>query len=988
MKQLKTLSLIFVAVLLPVFLCAQRILSGKVTDAVTGEDLIGATVQAVGTTIGAISDVEGNYKFRVPEGTTQIRVAYTGYIEQILPLPPAGTDVLNFQLTTNNVLTETLIIGYGTVKREDATGLVQSVSTESFNRGAITGPQELLAGKVAGVVISTNGDPGGGAKIRVRGESSLSSVTDPLIVIDGVPLADGGVSGNRNPLNIINPNDIESFTVLKDASSAAIYGNRASGGVILITTKKGKLGKKIGVGYNGNVSVGQTYNRIDVLNGDEFRAIVKARYPNLTNQVDPQELLGTENTDWQDLIYQNAFAQDHSLNVSGGIGVVPYRVSFGYTDKDGLLKTDNFKRYSTAVNLTPGFLDNRLQLNLHLKGMLSDNHFADRGAIGSALSFDPTKPVRNTTGLYGGYTTWLVSDNGGTNNNPNGLAPANPVALLELRDDNSTVRQLIANANISYRFKRIPELLWNLTLGRDYSNGQGTVVIPNFASFAFDPINGGGVNNNYEQTRTNSILETFGNYKRTFGRHDLDLMAGYSWQRFYQENNATNSNTAGTPGQTNIERSADELFLLSLYTRINYGFFDRYLLTFSLRRDATSRFAPEYRVGYFPAAAFAVKLVDRNRPYFGNIKLRTSWGLTGQQNIGDPYAYLARYELSQPNAQYPFGNTYYNTYRANGYVRDIKWEETQSFNAGLDFEVVKNRLSATFDVYQRFTSDLLSFIPVPAGSNLTNFVTDNVGKMESKGVELSLVTTPVLTKDIKWDLSANFAYNVSEITKLNEVEDPTSEGLQTGGIAGGVGSNIQRHTVGYFPASFFVFEQKYDENGNLLEGQFVDRNGDGKVDDLDKYRYQNPAPLYSLGITSNFNYGNFDFSFGARSFIGNYVYNNVQTDMGYLNRLYNSSGYLANVNRSAVDLNVVDQAKLTFSDHFVKNATFLRFDHITAGYYFNKVFTKVPFRVYATIQNPLVITKYDGLDPEIGNGIDNNTYPRPRTFLFGISANF
>lgn len=332
------------------------------------------------------------------------------------------------------------------------------------------------------------------------------------------------------------------------------------GGVILITTKKGKLGKKIGVGYNGNVSVGQTYNRIDVLNGDEFRAIVKARYPNLTNQVDPQELLGTENTDWQDLIYQNAFAQDHSLNVSGGIGVVPYRVSFGYTDKDGLLKTDNFKRYSTAVNLTPGFLDNRLQLNLHLKGMLSDNHFADRGAIGSALSFDPTKPVRNTTGLYGGYTTWLVSDNGGTNNNPNGLAPANPVALLELRDDNSTVRQLIANANISYRFKRIPELLWNLTLGRDYSNGQGTVVIPNFASFAFDPINGGGVNNNYEQTRTNSILETFGNYKRTFGRHDLDLMAGYSWQRFYQENNATNSNTAGTPGQTNIERSADECF--------------------------------------------------------------------------------------------------------------------------------------------------------------------------------------------------------------------------------------------------------------------------------------------------------------------------------------------------------------------------------------------------------------------------------------------
>lgn len=988
MKRLTTLSLTFVALLLPAFLFGQRILSGKITDAETGEELIGATIQAVGTTVGAISDIEGNYKFRLPEGVTQIRVAYTGYNEQTVPLPPVGTDVLDFKLTTGNVLNETLVIGYGTVKRQDATGLVQSVSTATFNRGAITGPQELLAGKVAGVVISTSGDPGGGAQIRVRGESSLSSNKDPLIVIDGVPLDNGGVAGNRNPLNIINPNDIETFTVLKDASSAAIYGNRASAGVILITTKKGKLGKKIGVGYSGNVSVGQTYNRLEVLNADEFRNVVKERYPNLTSRVDPQELLGTANTDWQDQIYQNAFAQDHSLNFSGGIGVVPYRVSLGYTNKDGLLKTDNFQRYSTGININPGFLGNRLQFNFHIKGMLSDNHFADRGAIGSALSFDPTKPVRNTSGLYGGYTTWLVSDNGGTNNNPNNLAPANPVALLELRDDNSTVRQLITNASVNYRFKRVPELLWNLSVGRDYSHGEGTIIVPNYAAFAFDALNGGGVNNRYEETKINSVLETYGNYKKTFGRHDIDLMAGYSWQKFYLSNNSRNSDAAGTPVETNEEQYADDLYLLSLYTRLNYGFFERYLLTFSLRRDATSRFAPEYRVGYFPAAAFAVKLIDNDRTYFNNVKLRTSWGLTGQQDIGDRYAYLARYELSQPNAQYPFGNTYYNTYRANGYVRNIKWEETHSFNGGLDFSIVNNRLSGTFDIYKRFTSDLLSSIPLPAGTNLTNIITTNVGKMESQGVELSLTTTPVKTKTITWDLSANIAYNKSKITKLNDVEDPSSEGLQTGGIAGGVGSTIQRHTVGFFPSSFFVFEQKYDENGKILEGQFVDRNGDGVITDLDKYRYKNPAPLYSLGITSNFNYGKFDFSFGVRSFIGNYVYNNVQTDMGYLNRLYNSSGYLANVNRPAVDLNVVDQAKLTFSDHFVKNASFLRFDHITAGYYFDRVFTKVPFRIYATIQNPLVITKYDGLDPEIGNGIDNNTYPRPRTYLFGISANF
>jgi len=984
MKLLNTIYFTLSLLILPAFLFGQRTVTGKVTDSETGEDLIGATVQAVGTAIGAVTGIDGSFRLNLPAGVTEIRFAYTGYAEQILPLG-ASSNVMEVKLSPGTLLSETLIIGYGTVKREDATGLVQSVSTANFNRGAITGPQELLAGKIAGVVISTDGSPGGGSKIRIRGESSLSASSDPLIVIDGVPLDNGGIAGNRNPLNIINPNDIETFTVLKDASAAAIYGNRASGGVIIITTKKGKLGKKINIGYNGNVSVGETFNRVDILNADEFRAVIKERYPALRpDRPDPQDLLGTESTDWQDEIYQSAVGQDHNLNVSGGIGSVPYRVSLGFTNKDGLIKTDNFKRYSTAINLNPSFLGNRLQFNFHLKGMLSDNHFADRGAIGSALSFDPTKPVRDPASKYAGYTTWTIP-----NGNPNGLAPANPVALLELRDDNSTVKQLITNATVDYRLKSLPELRLNLSVGRDYSHGEGTTTVPNTAAFAFDPINGGGANNQYEQTKTNTVLETYANYKKSFGIHDIDLMGGYSWQKFVFSSYAQNSNTAGSPEKTNEDFGADDLYLISLYTRLNYTFSERYLFTFSLRRDATSRFAPDYRVGYFPAAAFAVKLIDRDRTYFSNLKLRTSWGVTGQQDIGDRYAYLPRYELGQINAQYQFGDAYILTNRPNGYVKDIKWEETATYNAGLDFDIVKNRLSGSLDVYQRNTKDLLNFIPVPAGSNLTNYVTDNIGDMETKGVELSFNFAPIYQEKIKWEVSTNFAYNNSKITKLTSSKDPAYAGELTGGIAGGVGSNIQIHSVGYFPSSFYVYQQKYDETGKLLEGQFEDLNGDGKIDDKnDKYRYKNPAPLYSLGFTSNLNIGNFDFSFGARSFIGNYVYNNVQTDMGYLNRLYNSANYLSNVNRSAVDLNVVDQGKLTFSDHFVTNATFFRFDHITAGYYFGKLIKKVPLRLYATVQNPAVFTQYNGLDPEIGNGIDNNVYPRPRTYLLGFSANF
>jgi TonB-linked SusC/RagA family outer membrane protein len=963
---------------------AQRTVTGTVQDQETGETLVGVSiVEKENRSNGAVTDINGQFSIKVSEKSTALLLNYTGY--SLLEQSIVGTNDVTIKLASSAELKEVIVIGYGTVKRQDATGLVQSVSSESFNRGAITGPQDLLAGKVAGVVITSDGSPGGGAKIRIRGESSLSASNDPLIVVDGIPLDNGGVSGSRNQLNIINPNDIESMTILKDASAAAIYGNRASGGVIIITTKKGKLGKKISVGYNMNVSAGQTTNRVDVLTADEFRQTVTTRYtdPDPTKPPHPAlGLLGSANTDWQDEIYQTAFGQDHSLNVSGGIGVVPYRVSMGYTNKNGLLKTDKFSRYSTALNLSPGFINNTLQFNVNFKGMLSDNHFADRGAIGNALSFDPTKPVRDTSARFGGFTTWTIP-----NGNPNGLAPANPLALLELRDDNSTVKQYISSASVDYRLPFFPDLRANLNLAYDYAKGSGTIIVPNYAAFAFDAINGGGVNNVYEQTKKNSLLETYLNYQKKFGRHSVDLMGGYSWQHFEVNNSYKNTDSAGTPAETTEGRDPAEYYLISMYGRLNYGFADRYLLTASLRRDGTSRFDPDYRWGLFPAGAFAVKIIDNDKKYLNFVKLRLGVGVTGQQNIGDEYASRARYLIGQNNAQYQFGDEFITTIRPNGYVADIQWEKTATYNGGVDFSIIDKRMGGSLDIYKRNTSDLLNYIPVPALSNLTNFVTTNIGTMESKGVELTLNLTPVLTQKVKWDLSANFAYNQSEITKLTISEDPDYKGVFTGGIAGGVGSNIQIHSVGYQPSTFYVYHQLYDENGKLLEGQFEDTNGDGIVNDNDKYRYKNPSPRYTIGLTSNISLGNFDFSFAGRANMGNYVYNNVQTDMGYLNRLFGTTKYLSNVNQSAVDLHVLDQAKLTFSDHFVTKASFFRLDHVTAGYNFNHLLGKF-LRVYATIQNPLVVTKYEGLDPEIGNGIDNTIYPRPRTYLLGVSVNF
>ncbi len=965
-------------------LSAQRTIRGTVTDAATGEGLIGANVVVKGSTVGTVTDFDGTYTLNVPEGFDVLTFSYTGYT--LMEVPLGSGEVVDMALD-NSILDEVVLIGYGTVKRVDATGAVQTVSSKDFNKGAITGPQDLIAGKLAGVVVTSGGAPGDGATIRIRGESSIGASNDPLIVVDGVPIESGIINGGRNPLNVINPNDIETFTVLKDASAAAIYGNRATGGVILITTKKGNLNGGLKVGYNGFVSISNVSDLVDVLTGDEYRDLANNHHP---DSLKLRPLLGTANTNWQEEIYQSAIGHDHNLSLSGGLAKIPFRVSLGYSDLDGVLKTDEFNRYTAGINLNPGFLDNTLQLNIHLKGMWTQNRFADRGAIGNAVNFDPTHTVRDTSAEnpYGGFTTWEL--NGGLA--PNAIAPVNPVALLELREDRSDEQRYISNVTIDYRLPFIPALRANLNLGYDFHKGEGEINVPGYASFAFDALNGGGVRNVYAQEKKNSILEFYLNYKSSVKKHSFDLMGGYSWQHFEVDDSFRNSDIAGTPLRIDQDTSNPrEYYLVSFFGRANYGFNDRLLLTGTLRRDGTSRFAPDNRWGLFPSAALAYKLLDNDQENFNSLKLRAGWGLTGQQAVinEDYYVYLARYQLGNASAQYQFGDQFIQTIRANGYDSKIKWEETETYNLGLDFSIIRDRLSGTLDLYKRYTTDLINSVPVPAGTNLTNFITTNVGNMENKGVELSLNATPVSTPNVTWDISANVTLSSSEITKLRAIDDPDYVGVLTGGISGGVGSNIQIYTVGYAPKSFFVYQQLYDENGNILEGVFADRNEDGIVNEEDKYRFEKPSADMTFGFSNHVAVGNFDLSFAARASVGNYIYNNVQTDRGYLSRLYLSTGgeTLWNVHQSAVDLNVSSQANLTFSDYYVQKANFLKMDHITMGYNFNELIGQF-MRLSLTVQNVFTLSPYDGLDPEIYTGIDNTIYPRPRTIVFGLNLEF
>ena len=965
--------------------------TGTVSDAETGEPIPGVNIRVKGTSSGTATDFQGQYSVSVTASDVLI-FSFVGYNTQELTVNNQTS--INVSLETDvTQLQEIVVIGYGVQSKDDATGAVTAIGPENFNKGAITSPQELLMGRTSGVQITTNsGAPGSGATIRIRGGSSLSASNDPLIVIDGVPLDNEGISGMRNPLSAINPNDIETFTILKDASATAIYGSRASNGVIIITTKRGQSGKPQ-FSYSGNLSYNSVASKLDVMTGDEYRAMITERVndPDITNPpASALDLLGTANTNWQNEVFGTAIGTDHNISMSGSAGNLPYRASIGYTSQKGILKTSSFDRTSLSVGIDPSLLDDQLKIKLNLKGMLAQNQFANWGAIGAAATFDPTQPVYDAESPFGGYYYWEQPGNPGA---PITIAPSNPLALLELDDNQAGVNRIISNAEVEYKLPFLPNLTAKLNIGTDRSSSDGQQLVSELATWTYDPVNGNGTDNQYTERKSNDILEYYMNFAKDLDgiNSRLDLMAGYSWQHFYREGTSLITNAAGDYTRQDTEFKTEN-YLVSFFGRLNYALMDKYLLTFTLRDDGSSRFAEENRWGLFPSAALAWKVGEesflQNSDQVSEFKIRLGYGVTGQQNIGQvDYPALARVSYSEDNARYQFGNDYYTAIRYEAYDSQLKWEETTTLNAGVDLGFLDDRITASIDIYQRTTDDLLNVVPVPIGTNFTNLLLTNVGSLENRGMEFMVDAYAIDNEKMRWELGYNLTLNKNEITKLILTDDPDYLGVFTGGISGGVGSTIQVHSVGHPASSFFVYDQVNDENGMPIEGLYIDQNEDGIINDEDRIRHEKSAPDAYMGFSSRLFYGDFDFSFNARMNVGNYVYNNVASQYAQYQNMYNSVGYTNNL-VSAVTASGFEGPQY-YSRFYLSDASFFRMDNISLGYDMGSLTgDKLDLGLRFTVQNAFVITKYEGLDPEIADGIDNNLYPRPRTFLLGVNVNF
>ncbi len=998
MQKLNKLRLLFMLFALFAFVGAnaQSTVSGVVTDATNGEPIPGVTVMEVGTSNGTMTDVDGSFSLSVNAETT-LKFSFIGYDSQEATVTPGNQVTIQLH-TSSTDIEEVVVIGYGQVKKGDATGAVTTVGADDFNKGALTSAQDLIVGKASGVVItSSGGAPGSGSQIRIRGGSSLRASNDPLIVIDGVPVSNEGISGSSNPLAFINPNDIETFTVLKDASATAIYGARASNGVILITTKKGKKGA-IKASYNGNLSIGKAAKFLEVYDGDAFRALIQDRVDNHGLTDFALTRLGTENTDWQAEIYQTAISHDHNVSASGSVAEVPFRLSFGYTDQDGLLKESNMQRTTFNLSANPSLLDNTLKIDLNAKGMYTNYNFSNTDAIGAALQFDPTQPIMNGNTKYGGYTTWTdLSTGGNLNDAPNNIATKNPVAAINLRDNTSKVQRYLMGAKFDYAVPVVEGLNATLNMSYDYSTSKGNDNTDPLAGWSYrEP---GQNAKQYTQTVTNSLLDFFLNYSKELGSTSkLNLTGGYSWEHYYNEGENSRHSWEMIDNEytdTDTTQYKNEYYTVSFFGRANYSLMDKYLLTATVRYDGSSRFASENRWGLFPAFAFAWKLNNEgflaDVDAISNLKLRLGWGVTGQQNIpGGFYPYIPTYTASQQGTYYQFGNTFYSTLRPDAYDKNLQWEETTTQNVALDFGFMDDKITGSVDLYKRTTDNLINEVPIAAGTNFSNFLVTNVGSLENKGFEANLTVRPISTSDMSLEISTNFTYNVNEITKLTMVDDPTYVGYDAGGIAGGVGNNVQINSIGQSANTFFLFQQVYGADGMPIQGLYVDRSGKGGTvsgNNLNKYYVHNPAPQYLIGLSSRLNYKQFDFSFSGRFNIGNYVYNNNASNIALYQNVYNQSGYASNI-LTAVENTEFETAQY-WSDLYLENASFFRMDNISFGYSFDQLFTeKLNGRVSLGVDNAFVITNYTGLDPEVAGGIDNNIYPRPRTFIFGVSLNF
>ncbi|MDF1573088.1 MAG: TonB-dependent receptor [Bacteroidales bacterium] len=974
--------LMFSLLALPLYVSAQVItVTGTVTDEESGLPLPGVTVVAKATTLGTITDFDGNYTLTVQPGAV-LSFSFVGYATKEVPVN--DQTVLNVTLSEEKqALDEVVVIGYGKVKKSDATGSVVSVDTREFNRGAITSTQELLVGKTAGVVITTpTGAPGSGTSIRIRGGSSLRASNDPLIIVDGVPIDNSNVSGSANFLSFVNPNDIESISILKDASATAIYGSRASNGVIIITTKTGEAGQPFRVAYNGYAAVSSAIEFLDVYSGDEIRQLAFEKR-NLYG-LDNLELLGSENTNWQQELFRTSVSHDHNLSFSGAANNLPYRASIGYTDQRGIMLNTDMQRLTGSINLTPSLLNDALKLNINVKGMNTNHNFGDAGALGSAINMDPTQPIMDGNPNSAGYFQWT---NYGAN-----LGTPNPVEQLLEVDNRSVVNRAIANIQADYTLPFWTDMRANLNVATDraMSEGHNNRPVTTNANLTGTFT---GRENVYSSENTNDLIEFYLNYNNDITEgQNLDITAGYSWQHFMREGRDSTRGLldVGDPNYVQPEGNSyiTENYLVSFFGRINYSINDKYLMTATIRNDGSSRFAEGNRWGLFPSAAVAWKISEEsfmeNVDAISDLKLRASWGITGQQDIGNDYPAQALYILASEGSYYPIGGTFLPTLRPNAYDPNIKWEETTTQNIGLDYAFSNGRVYGSFDIYQRVTEDLLNTVTVPSGSNFSNTLLTNVGSLENKGVELGLNLIPLSTEDMNLNLGFNATYNVNEITKLLLTEDPEYIGILYGDAFTG---QKQVTRVGYPAYSYFVNQQVYDQQGNPIEGLYVDLSGEGGTvngDNDDKYIYHNPVADYLFGFTGRFNYKNFDLLASARASIGNYVYNQVAAGASF-DQMY-QIGYWKNFPKYLDDTKFVKR-QFT-SDYFVENGSFLKLDNVSAGYTFENLFDTMSARVSFTVQNAVTITRYSGIDPEVPGGIDNNFYPRPRTFLIGFNLTY
>ncbi len=972
------------------FLCAvvqqvtgqAKTLTGTVQDD-KGTAVTGATVIVKGTKTAVSTDATGKFSIDMPVSATTIIITNVGFISQEVNI--AGKTTVAVSLVPGSqLLSDVVVIGYGTVRKKELTGSVATVSSKDFQKGNITTPEQLIAGKVAGVSVTSNsGAPGAGSTVRIRGGASLNASNDPLIVIDGVPITTTNIYGASNPLSLVNPNDIETFTVLKDAASTAIYGSRASNGVILITTKKGSSGKPV-INFSTQLSVSKIIKQADVLSADAFRKYVDSFGTGIVGGVQFKSLMGDASTNWQKEIYKAAVATDNNLSISGALKNMPYRISAGYLNQDGILKTDNLKRMSAGVSITPYLFDRHLKIDVNLKGAVSNTRFANGAAISAAAYFDPTQPVHDTN-HFGNYYEWYAVDPGTSEVVLNKLAPRNPVALLDLYQNKSTVKRSYGNVQFDYTFHFLPELHANLNLGYDIAKGDGTIDVPAYAAQNFLDQ---GQKNKYANKVNNKVGEFYLNYNKTIAsiKSNINLTGGYG----YYDNKSTNfgfpfirANGDTVPGsKPSFPSDIQQNTLISYYGRLIYTFNNKYILAASLRTDGSSRFSKDTRWGTFPSVAFTWRINQEaflaSSKTLSDLKLRVSYGVTGNQDGIANYSYLSIYSLGSNASMVQFGDDYYSMGTPSAYDAGIKWEQTQSTNIGLDYGFANNRITGTVDLYFKKTKDLLNRVPIPAGSNFSSTILTNVGNIENKGVEFSINAVVIKTKNAAWEVNFNAAYNDNKITNLTATKDSSYAGTPVG--------DIQMHSVGYQPNSFNVYHQEYGNDGKAIEGVYADVNGDGVINQKDQYRYKSPAPKYVLGFSTQYSYKNWSLAAVLRANIGNYVYNQLATGATQAN-MFNTLGYLANT------LTEVQKSGFAYgqqySDYFIQNASFLKMDNLSLTYDFGRVMNKkANIRVSAICQNVFTVTKYTGIDPEIGNGIDNSLYPRPRVFALNVNLQF